>query len=75
MEETRNVVTHLEDDYDVDISELQTQLTRIRGLQASTTLADDSARTAVLQSSSARSPLHLESLSSDPHEPLRSPFF
>ena len=68
-------VINLEDGpaaFDDDISELQSQLTRI--MQASAVFSDDSARTDVLQSSPARSPLHLASLSSDPHEPLRSPF-
>jgi hypothetical protein len=77
MDETRIDVTNLENvpaAYDDDISELQAQLTRIRALQASSGFSDDSARTDVLQSSPARSTLHLASLSSDPHERLRSPF-
>jgi hypothetical protein len=77
MDETHIDVTNLEDvpaAYDDDISELQAQLTRIRALQASSVFSDDSARIDVLQSSPARSPLHLASLSSDPHESLRSPF-
>jgi hypothetical protein len=74
MEETRSDVTNLEDAYDDDISELQAQFTRIRALQASAALFEDNARTDVLQSSPARSPLHLASLSPDPHAPLRSPF-
>jgi hypothetical protein len=77
MDETRIDVTNLEDvpaTYDDDISELQVQLTRITAPQASSVFSNDSARIDVLQSSPARSPLHLAPLSSDPHESLRSPF-
>jgi len=56
----------------VEISELHAQLTRI--MQTSAVFSDDSVRADVIQSSPARSPLHLASLSSDPHVPLRSPF-
>ncbi len=77
MDETHIDVTNLEDVpvvYDDDISELQAQLTRIRDLKALSVFSDDSVCIDVLQSSPVRSPLHLALLSSDPHEPLRSPF-
>jgi hypothetical protein len=64
--------TDIEATLNSEISELQAELTRV--IQASAVLSDDSVRTDVIQSSPARSPLHLASLSSDPHEPLRSSF-
>jgi hypothetical protein len=69
--------TDIEATLNSEISELQAELTRV--IQAvlsgaSAVLSDDSVRTDVTQPSPARSPLHLASLSSDPHEPLRSSF-
>jgi hypothetical protein len=71
--------TDIEATLNSEISELQAELTRVIQASAvlsgaSAVLSDDSVRTDVTQPSPARSPLHLASLSSDPHEPLRSSF-
>ena len=75
----RMEATDIEATLNSEISELQAELTRVIQASAvlsgaSAVLSDDSVRTDVTQPSPARSPLHLASLSSDPHGPLRSSF-
>jgi hypothetical protein len=71
MDETHIDDTNQEDRAVDEIALLQAQYTRIRTLQTLSAFSDDDARASHVPPSPTRSPLHLESFSS---EPLPSPY-